>query len=100
MSIRSVYRCIFAEKIYSATVISYRKYKSIDMKVFLADLLIFSLILDPPDVVDKFVDLDNSTLRDIMYQHASLRTTEMAKRPMLPWSNKNIQATKKYRMYW
>jgi len=30
---------------------------------------------------------------------ASLRTKEMARIPMLPWHNKNIQATKRHRRY-
>ena len=41
----------------SAKVISYRKYKSIDKESFLADLLVSSLVLDPPDDVDQLVDL-------------------------------------------
>jgi len=41
----------------SAKVISYRKYKSIDKEAFLADLLVSSLVLDPPDDVDQLVDL-------------------------------------------
>jgi len=55
--------------------------------------------LDPPDDVDHLVDLYNSTLRDIVDEHASLRTREMPRRQMLPWYNKNIQDAKRNRRY-
>ncbi|KAK2151927.1 hypothetical protein LSH36_345g00012 [Paralvinella palmiformis] len=83
----------------SAKVISYRRYKSIDKESFLADLRVSSLVLDPPDDVDHLVDLYDNTLRDIVDQHAPLRTKEMPSRPMLPWYNKNIQAAKRHRRY-
>ena len=51
----------------SATDISYRRYKSID----------------------HLVDLYDSTLRDIVDEHAPLRRKEMPSRPMLPCYNKN-----------
>jgi len=62
----------------SAKVISYRKYKSLDKDVFLADLWVSSLVLDPPD------DQYHSTLRDFVDEHAPLRTNEML-RLLLPW---------------
>ncbi|KAK2169189.1 hypothetical protein LSH36_12g34021 [Paralvinella palmiformis] len=83
----------------SAKVISYRRYKSIDKEAFLADLRVSSLVMDPPDDVDHLVDLYDNTLRDIVDQHAPLRTKEMPSRPMLPWYNKNIQAAKRHRRY-
>ncbi|KAK2138836.1 hypothetical protein LSH36_2340g00003, partial [Paralvinella palmiformis] len=83
----------------SAKDISYRRYKSIDKEAFLADLRVSSLVLDPPDDVDHLVDLYDNTLRDIVDQHAPLRTKEMPSRPMLPWYNKNIQAAKRHRRY-
>ena len=43
------------------------------------------------------MDLYNSTLRDIVDEHAPIRTKEMPRRPMLPWYNKNIQVAKRYR---
>ena len=46
-------------------VISYRRYKS-----FLADLEVSSLVLDSLDDVDHLVDLYDSTLRDIVDEHA------------------------------
>jgi len=53
--------------------------------------------LDPLDDVDHLVDLYDSTLRDIVDEHAPLRTKEMPIRPMQ--TNKNIQAAKRHRMY-
>ena len=52
-----------------------------------------------PDDVDHLVDFYDSTLRDIIDQHAPLRTKEMPSRPMLPWYNKNIQAAKTHKRY-
>ncbi|KAK2156513.1 hypothetical protein LSH36_211g01021 [Paralvinella palmiformis] len=66
-------------------------------EAFLADLRVSSLVLDPPDDVDHLVDLYDNTLRDIVDQHAPLRTKEMPSRPMLPWYNKNIQAAKRHK---
>jgi len=83
----------------SAKDISYRKYKSIDKEAFLADLRVSSLVLDPPDDVDHLVDLYDSTMRDIVDEHAPLKTKEMPSQPMLPWYNKKIQATKRHRKY-
>ena len=57
----------------SAKVILYRRYKSIDKEAFLADLRVSFLVLDSPDDVDHLVDLYDSTLRDIVDEHASLR---------------------------
>jgi len=67
----------------SVKVISYRRYKSIDKKAFLADFRVSSLVLDPPDDVDHLVDLYDSTLRDIVDEHTPLRTKEMPSRPIL-----------------
>ena len=53
-----------------------------------------SLVLDPPDDVDYLMDLYNSTLRDLVDEHAPLRTKEMPRRALLPWYNKDIGATK------
>ena len=83
--------------VHLAKVISYRRYKPIDKEAFLADLRVSSLVLDPPDDVDRLVDLYDNTLRDFVDQHAPLRTKEMPSRPMLPWYNKNIQAAKRHR---
>ena len=41
----------------SSTIISYKKYKSIDKDVFLVKLGVFSLFLYPPDDIDNLVDL-------------------------------------------
>ena len=60
---------------------------------------LFSLVLDPPDDVDHLVDLYNSTLRDIVDEHAPLRTKDMPRKPMLPWYNKSIQVAKRHRRY-
>ena len=79
----------FQKQSVSAKVISYRRYKSIDKEAFLADLRVSSLILD----------LYDSTMRNVVDQHAPLRTKEMPSRPMLPWHNKNIQAAKRHRRY-
>jgi hypothetical protein len=64
----------FQKQSVSAKVISYRRYKSIDKEAFLADLRVSSLILD----------LYDSTMRNVVDQHAPLRTKEMPSRPMLP----------------
>ena len=45
------------------------------------------------------MDLYNSTLRDIVDEHAPLRINEMPSTPMLPCYNKNIQAAKRHRRY-
>jgi len=58
-----------------------------------------SLVLDPLGNVDHLVDLYDSTLRDIVDEHAPLRTKEMPRRTMLPQYNKNIQTVKKHRRY-
>jgi len=42
--------------------------------------------------VDHLVNLYDSTLRDIVDGHATLRTKEILRRPNYPWYNKNIQA--------
>jgi len=83
----------------SAKVISYRRYKSIDMEAFLAHLRVSSLVLDSPGDVDHLVDLYDSTLRDIVDEHVPLRTNEMPRKSMFPWYNKNIQAAKRHRRY-
>ena len=83
----------------SAKVILYRRYKSIDKEAVLADRQVSSLVLDPSDDVDDLMDLYDITLRDIVDEHAHLRTKEMSSRPMLPWYNKNIQAAKRHRRY-
>ena len=76
----------------SANVISYRGYKSIiDKETFLADLRVSSLVLDPP------CDLYYSTLKYVVDEHASIRTKEMSRRPMLPWYNQNIHTAKRHR---
>ena len=49
--------------------------------------------------MDLLVDLYDSTLRDIVDQHAPLRTKKIPSRPMLPWYNKKIQAVKRHRRY-
>ena len=41
------------------------------------------------------MNLYDSTLRDIVDEHAPLRTKKIPSRPMPPWYNKNIQAAKK-----
>jgi len=89
----------FQKQSFSAKVISYRKYKSIDKESFLADLRVSSLVLDPPDDIDHLVDLYNRTLRDIVNEHAPLRTKEMPRKLMLPWYNKNIQAVRRHSRY-
>jgi len=73
--------------------------EEIDKKAFLADLRVFSLILDPPDDPHHLVDLYDSALRDIVDEHAPLRTKEMSSRPMFPWYNKITQAAKRHRRY-
>jgi len=73
----------------SAKIMLYRKYNLIDKDVFLADLCVSSLVLDPPDDVDHLVDLYNSTLRDTVEEHVPLRIKEMRRRPLLPWFNKD-----------
>ena len=83
----------------SAKVISYRRHKSIENEAFLADPRVISLVLDPLDDVDHLMDLNHSTLRDIVDEHAPLKTKEMPSKPMLPWYNKNIQAVKRHRSY-
>ena len=83
----------------STKVISYSKYKSIDQDAFLANLRVFSLVLDPLDDVDHLVNLYNNTLRDIVDEHAPLRTKELPRRLMLAWYNKNIQTPKRHRRY-
>ena len=40
----------------------------------------------------------DSTLRDIVDEHAPLRTKEMPRRPMLLWYNKNTQAAKRQKV--
>ena len=60
------------KQLVSTKVISYREYNSIDKEVYLADLRASSLVLDPPH--DHQVHLNDSTLRDIIDEHAPLRT--------------------------
>jgi len=67
--------------------------------IVLGDLRISSLIWDPKDDVDHLVDLFNTTLRDLVGEHAPLRIKEMPRRSLLPWYNKNIQDAKRHRMY-
>ena len=83
----------------SAKVIFCRKYMSIHKKAFLADLRVYYLVLDPADDVDHLVDLYNSTSRNIVDEHAPLRTNEMPRRSMRPWYKKNIQAAKRHRRF-
>ena len=63
----------------SAKVISYRIYKLTEKDDILADLRVTSL-------VDHLIHLYNSTLRDLVDEHAHLRTKEMPRKPLLPWS--------------
>jgi len=71
----------------------------IDKEAFLDYMRVSSLVLDPPNDVENLVDLCGSTLRDIVYEHASLKTKEMPRIPMHPWYNRNIQAAKRQRRY-
>jgi len=57
-------------------------------------------VLDPPDDVDHLVDFYNTSLSDLVDDHAPLRTKEMPKRPPVPWYNKDIQPAKWHRRYW
>ena len=57
------------------------------------------MVLDPSDDVDHLVDIYDNTLKDIVDQHAPLRTKEMPSRPRLPWHNTNIQGAKRHRRY-
>jgi len=58
------------------------------------------MVLDPPDDVNHLVDLYDSRLRDIIDEHAPLRTKEMPRRPIISWYNKKIQAAKRHRRYY
>jgi len=51
----------------------------------------------PSDDVDHLVDLYNSSLRELVDEHAPLRTKEMPRRLMIPWYNNDVQAAKRHR---
>ena len=70
---------------------------SIDKEVFLADLRVSFLVLDPQDDVDNLIHLYDSTLSGIVDEHANLRTKEIPRRPLLTYYNKNIQTAKRHR---
>jgi len=61
--------------------------------------MISSLLLDLLDYVNHLVDFYDSTLRDIVDEHAPLSTKVMPRRSMLPLYNKNIQTPKRNIMH-
>ena len=74
----------------SAKVISYRKYRSIDKDMFLADLRVSSHVLNPPDDQYHPVDLYNSRLKDFINEHAPVRTKDMPTGQLLPWYSNDM----------
>ena len=79
--------------------ITYRKYRSIDKTAFTADLDASQLISDPPEDLEKMVDMYNDNLKNIVNKHAPIKERQLVDRQLVPWYNKDIQAAKRYRRY-
>ena len=77
--------------------ITYRKLKDIDIDTFIKDLSISQLCTNTPDDLDKLVDMYNSTLEEILDNHAPIQTYQVAVQQQTKWYNKDIVLGKKVR---
>ena len=71
------------------------------MKKFSNDILSSNLCQNPlPQHVDQVVDRYNTVLRELLNQHAPLKTLIVAHRPTVPWVNDGILEAKRVRRRW
>ena len=81
-------------------LVTYRKYRSIDMESFKNDLVTSSLCQPPLTTetpvygVDKLAKDYNSTLRMLIDCHAPLKSKTVKARPSVPWYISEIGAAK------
>ena len=75
--------------------VSSRKIKEIDREKLQADLLSSELYQNTPDTLDELVNSYNTTLAQALDRHAPLRTKMISSRPLVPWFNDEIKATRR-----
>ena len=74
----------------------YRKIKSIEASCFSSDILKSGLYHDPEISLDGLVRQYNSTLSDLLNNHAPLKRKKLITiRPAAPWMNEDIIAARK-----
>ena len=74
-----------------------RKLKDIDINIFIKDLSSSQLCTNPPDDLDKLVDMYNSTLEEILDNYAPIQTKQVSVQQQTKWYNKDIALAKKAR---
>ena len=64
---------------------TFRRIHSIDVDMFMSDLLSEPLITQPPSSLSDLIGLYNSTLSSLLDKHAPLITKPISSRPSNPW---------------
>ena len=75
--------------------VSSRKIKEIDREKLQADLLSSELYQNTPDTLDELVNSYKTTLAQALDRHAPLRTKMISSRPLVPWFNDEINASRR-----
>ena len=83
-------------------MITFRKYKGIDLESFKRDLDSSSLCQSTPGVIsgeglDELARDYNNTLSALVDRHAPLKSKRVRSRPLVPWYTAEINAAKKLR---
>ena len=83
-------------------VITFRKYKGIDLESFKRELDLSSLCQSTPSVIsgeglDELARDYNSALSVLVDRHAPLKSKRVRSRPSVPWYTAEINAAKKLR---
>ena len=87
---------VCAEKLpFSKKTIQYRKYKSIDMESFKADLINSRLQNIASNDREVLIQIFNDELRDQLKKHAPVKTRELTTRPLSPWHTEDNHALRK-----
>jgi len=79
------------------TKVHYRKLKRVDFTKFINDLKSSSLLSVSANNVNDLVTQYNTDLRNILTNHAPLKTKLVVERPLLPWITDDILEAKKKR---
>ena len=72
------------------SVITFRKFKAIDLEIFLNDIEASALVHSLPSDVDDMVSCYNQVLKELLDKHGPSRTQAIAHRPLQPWMNDAI----------
>ena len=78
-------------------LLTFRKVKDINIEKISADIQASKLVSDPPSDLDDLVQCYNTTLSDILEQHAPLQQKEILHRPHAPWYDNRIKDAKQER---